>query len=630
MRLTDNIDNLTLDTLLSSEFIEDLFDDDGDEVWRAQKYAQAQTRAKGLGGKGQFDAVYKAALKQVREAEKAMREQARKKTAEVIDHTWQAPEKLHGSVYDTGRWSVTDEGISTFSGKGEQMIACRCPVAILQRMINRETGTEKILLAWFRNGGYTTRIVPKNMIATSQKIVTLSDYGLPVTSENARALVSYLNDFEMLNAERIPIEESTGKFGWHGDEFVPYTDKITFDAEIGYRRLAESIHQHGDRDEWMKMAASVRESIRMEPMIYMAAAFGSILVPMLNVSSFLVNLYGRTGRGKTVSLMLAASIWANPADHFYISESNSTTNALVERQGILNHLPLMVDDLSKVKAGNDGQKLVDLIYYLTANGGKDRLTRQSTPRDAATWSNIILSNMERPLTDDMMTGGAVARVLDFEAESGSIFKDPNGIVTTCSENYGFAGREFVDIVKRVGRDEIKRMVKDSETFIRESAEAFLHSEKEAKQVTPLAILLVADELAGRYLFQDTHRLDPEYCIGHLKNANEVSELDRAYEHFRDVIRINANRFTLATAHEGIGETWGAFMVQPLKGYVAVVPFQFERICRDLNVSPKQFAKWLNEKKLLATEGSQDRLTKRLTIANERGRFYVVKISEDEG
>lgn len=629
MRLTEDIESLTLPQLLSFEFIEDLFEDGGDEVWREQMRAKAQMRAKMLGCKGQFDAVYKAALKQIKEEEKAAREQARKKTAEIVDHAWQAPDTVSGNIYNTGRWSVTDEGISTFSGKGEQMIACRCPVAILKRMINREAGTEKILLAWFRNGGITTRIVPKNMIATSQKIVTLSDYGLPVTSENARALVSYLNDFEMLNAERIPIEESTGKFGWHGDEFVPYSGKITFDAEIGYRRLAESIHQHGDRDEWMKMAARVRDSIRMEPMIYMAAAFGSVLVSMLNVSSFVVNLYGRTGKGKTVSLMLASSIWGNPAGHNYIVESNSTTNALVERQGILNHLPLMVDDLSKVKGGDDSQKLMDLIYFLTANGGKDRLTRQSTPRDAATWGNIILSNMERPLTDDMMTGGAVARVLDFEIETGDIFEDPNGVVTTVSDNYGFAGREFVDIVRTVGKDEVKRMVKEYEAFIQKSAATYYHAKKEQKQVTPLAVLLTADELVGKHLFLDEHRLDPGYCIEHLKDVDEVDENERAYRRFCDIVRINANKFNLATAREGYTDTWGAFMVPPYNGYVAIYPTQLERICREeLKVSREQFPKWLNENGYLIT--GEGRQTKRLTIGSERTRFYVVKyVQEDD-
>lgn len=627
MRLVDNIEKLTRDELLSDDFIDDLFDDGGDDVWREQKRAQAQFQAKMLGCKGQFDAIYKAALKQVRADEREQKKEAAKKTVEVIDRTWQAPAVVSGNVYNTGRWTVTDGGIMTYSGKGEQIVACRCPVAILRRMINREAGTEKIELAWFRNGGYTTRIVPKNMIATSQKIVTLSDYGLPVTSENARALVSYLNDFEMLNAELIPIEESTGKFGWHGDEFVPYSRKITFDAEIGYRRLAESIHQHGDRDEWMKLAAEVRDSVRMEPMIYMAAAFGSTLVSLLNVSSFVVNLYGRTGKGKTVALMLAASIWGNPAGHNYISESNSTTNALVERQGILNHLPLMIDDLSKVKGGENSQKLMNLIYFLTANGGKDRLTRHSTPRDAATWGNTILSNMERPLTDSTMTGGAVNRVLDFEGEPSDIFTDPNGVVTGVSNNYGFAGREFVEIVKRVGKDEIKRMVKDKEDFIRESAQKFYGATKEQKQITPMAILLVADELAGKHLFKDKHRLDPAYCIEHLKDIDQVDENERGYKRFCDYVRINAGRFNLGTSFEAVGQTWGAQLGPPYVGYVAVYPEQFRIICNELHVSEELFPKWLNEKNLLLT--GEGRLTKRLTVAATRTRFYVVKIDQDD-
>ena len=64
-------------------------------------------------------------------------------------------------------------------------------------------------------------------------------------------------------------------------------------------------------------------------------------------SSIFVDLWGETEGGKTVSLMVAASVWANPDGNAYIGDFKTTDVALEAKADMLNHLPMFLDDTSK-------------------------------------------------------------------------------------------------------------------------------------------------------------------------------------------------------------------------------------------------------------------------------------------
>ena len=59
---------------------------------------------------------------------------------------------------------------------------------------------------------------------------------------------------------------------------------------------------------------------------------------------------------------------------------------------------------------------------------------------------------------------------------------------------------------------------------------------------PMSILLTADYLAGKYIFQDGCRLDMDVCCDLLKDKGEVSENIRAYEYILSEVSINVNKF----------------------------------------------------------------------------------------
>ena len=100
-----------------------------------------------------------------------------------------------------------------------------------------------------------------------------------------------------------------------------------------------------------------------------------------------------------------------------------------------------------------------------------------------------------------MRAGAINRILDFEMDEGSIFRNGNHVVSVLSKNYGFAGKMFVDIIKDMDLDELRAMQEGFLQKINEYAQS-KDQEKEEKQSIPLSILLTADKIATDEIFQD--------------------------------------------------------------------------------------------------------------------------------
>jgi uncharacterized protein (DUF927 family) len=614
-----NPQNLTREQITSEEIIREIFAEE-DEVTRESTIVKIQSQAKQIGCKTEFDKLIKAQRHQIKEARKELEEKQRQVAVSNIYQCVADDDTL--IEFKTGRWLINETGV-TAQAYRETIVASRYPIIISKRLINKETGKSKLEITWWINRIRKSITVDRSNAMSNSKIVALADYDFPASSETSRSLVSFLSDFESFNIGVIPTEISTSKFGWSDDEFVPYTNKIIFDGSTAYKALVDSVVSAGDYEAWKQEICKIRSSGRKEPLVYLAASFGSVLLKLINIAPFIVNLYGATSKGKTVSLMMAASIWANPAGRGYIAESTSTANSLEIRQGILNHLPLMIDDLSKIR-DKDKDKFVDLIYMLCAGGGKNRLNRNIEMRDTSTWDNIILTNIERPLTDETMQGGAVNRVLDFEIQEGDIFKEGEGneVVTVLSENYGFAGKKFIECIQFIGRENIPDLIKGYEKKIREAA---LKSgeRKEEKQVTPLAVLMLADEIAETMIFKDGVRLDMDYCLENIKSREQVSEMQRAYDHFIDACTINRSKFD----DGDYGDTWGVWRGD----YIYIIPAALELIAKQYSFSVKQFVEWCKNECLLDYDKGEKRNKKRIQLGGDykkRIRCYGIRSSMD--
>ena len=595
-----DITKLDVNSILSDDVLTEIFEEQ-DAIEQARLLLAVQEKAKLLGVKTKFDTMVKAYKKANREIAKAATE--KKTQNNSFDNYTQFDYFDDGHELYCGNWIADQNGVRTFTMFGEQL-ACYHPILITQRMMNAETGKEKVKIAFQKGFKWKEIIVDKAVIASSNKIVGLADYGVSVTSETSKCLVKFLSDIENYNISQIETRISTSKFGWINGEFMPYGLNIEFDSESKFKDIFESVQSHGDYRTWMELILNIRKSGRYEPQLYMAGSFASVLLKPLNVLPFILNLWGETGKGKTVALMVATSIWANPAENKYITDPVSSQVALEVRDDILNNLPMIIDDLSKTK-DKYGDTFTDIIYMLCGGKGKDRSNVNLGLNKSTTWQNVVLTNIERPLATETMRGGAINRILDFEMEDGSIFRNGNHVVDTISKHYGFAGRMFIDAIKEIGFDGIREMQQDFLQKILDRAKD-IGQEKEEKQTIPLSVILTADKISTDYIFEDDIYLDMNRCVDALKNKGDVSENDRAYEFIMSEISININKFVPDDEGNYRGECWGCLE----DGYAIILVNAFNRMCERGNFSNKGFLSWAAKKNLIVQSGGKNTKTKR--------------------
>lgn len=601
-----DITKLDAQSILSDEVLEECMNEPN-IVERSKLVLALGEKAKLLGVKSKFDyllAAYQTVERDLKRKEKE------KQANKSYDNYTQFDYFSDGHEFYCGNWTADSHGVRAFNMFGEQL-ACYHPIMITQRLINAETGKEKIKIAFKKGRIWKEIVVDKGMIASSNKIVGLADFGVSVTSESSKALVRFLSDIENYNIEEIDTRVSTSKFGWINGEFMPYGENVEFDSESKFKDIFESIKEHGSSDKWFELMKEIRQTDRIEPRLYMAGSFASVLLKPLNILPFFLNLWGETGKGKTVALMVATSIWANPGENKYITDPSSTAVSLEIRCDILNHLPLIIDDLSKMR-DKYGENFTDMIYMLCGGKGKDRSNVNLGLNKATIWQNCILTNIERPLAGETMRGGAVNRILDFEMADGSIFENGNRVVEIINKNYGFAGPLFIEVVKSIGFDEIRSIQEDFLQQINDKAKA-LGVEKEEKQTLPLSAILTADKIATDYIFHDDVYLDLDYCVDALKDKGAVSENTRAYDFILSEVQININKFKPDNFGDYKGEVWGCIE----NGYVIILKNAFDRIAERGNFSGKAFLQWAARSGFIATSGGKNTKTKRFGSASSR-------------
>lgn len=585
-------------TILSDEVFEEIFSQE-DEIYKARLLLSAQEVAERFHVKGKFDQMVKAYKRVDRETK-----QKKKQEFSSMDNytNFDGP---YENMY-CGSWIAGENGIYAQNMATVEQIACYHPILPIERLKNLETGEEQIKLAFKRNGRWEEIIVPKVMITSASKIVALSGRGVAVTSENAKLLVRYLSDVENRNTDHIEVQYSSSKLGWIKKEFLPYDTEITFDGDSRFRQLFESIGEHGNRDKWYEHIKDLRRTGRMEVKLMLAASFASVLIKQVGALPFFVDLWGETEGGKTVTLMLAASVWANPAESAYIGDFKTTDVALEAKANMLNHLPMILDDTSK-KNRRIEENFEGIVYDLCSGKGKTRSNREIGINTENHWNNCILTNGERPLTSYVNQGGAINRILEIECGE-KVYVDPQQTADTLKQNYGFAGKDFVEVIKAMGADAIREIQKDFQ-------QQLFDDEKMQKQSISLSIILTADKIATETLFKDGQYISIDEAKNVLIDRNELSDNERCYRYIVDKVAMNEMRFD----DETNCEKWGI-----MKGdYAVFFNHAFDELCKAGGFSKKSFLSWASKKKLIDKYG--DKNTKPTKINGTLVRCVWVKV-----
>lgn len=445
---------------------------------------------------------------------------------------------------ETGGWIADDYGITKETAFGE-IEACVHPILPVRRLVNVDSGIEKLKIAFRKGRMWRSLIAERKVLASSNKIVELADYGVSVTSENAKWLVKFIHDIENLNYERIPEFNSVARLGWiPGQGFSPYVEDLVFDGDVAFKHFFEAVKECGSFKRWKEEMLKIRCG-GIHARIMLAAAFASVLVEPCNGLPFFVHLWGGTETGKTVALMLAASVWANPEMGKYIHTFNSTQVAQELSAGFVNSLPLILDELQIIK---DKKDFDNLIYQLSEGVGRMRGQKQGGLQQTNTWSNCILTTGEQPILTGSSGGGAVNRIVQINCENIKVFEDPVRTVDVIRKNYGFAGKKFVESLK--DEENLKMARELQKMYYKDITE----TDTTEKQALAASLILTADTLAELWIFNDNKALTYTEIQPYLSTKDEVSNNKRGLDFLYEWLAQNKKKFD--ESEDNYTDCWG--------------------------------------------------------------------------
>lgn len=549
----------------------------GNKFEQSQLELIAEQRAKDVGFK-KFRTMYKNYLASVPKATS---------TVPITNLTGFTDQPLE---LNCGGWIATDNGVYRVKRNGEEEYACAHPIMPTARLIDLDTGETKLTLSFRLPGSksiWQEITVNMTVVATARNITTLSNWGIAVTSNTAPALVAFLHDLLTSNCDTIPTYRCVARLGHFPNiGFAPYAESLRFGGNAEYLPLFQTVTAHGSYSAWHDTVLDFRQQ-SIPARILLAASFASPLLSVVGCLPFFAHCWCITsGNGKSVALMVAASVWGNPAPGKYVQTHNATQVGMERTAAFLNHLPYCLDELQLAKDGRGHSKLD--VYQLAEGTGRTRGNKSGvdiTP----TWRCCFLSTGETPIASLTSGAGAINRVVDLNCPAETfVVKDGPKFANSVLENYGFAGEIFVNKLYQSAETqvEIKKIYNANRTALSATGAT-------DKQAMAGAALLTADQLATEWIFKDGNGLTVDDIAPFLAKSDSTSLGREAYEYLCDWVASNMRHFE-QSGTESFGEIYGVIE----GGLAFIIRSEFRKVLEARGYDEQVVLNYMRDKRLI--------------------------------
>ena len=434
--------------------------------------------------------------------------------------------------------------IETKEGDINTVLICSHPILITARYININENTETVVIAYTIGDKWNFISVERERIASNTKIVNLANFSIDITSDTAKDIIKYLQYILQVNSSNIPIYKAVNRLGWVNNEFVPYSDKIKCDSELNFKDIIKQLKSKGNFEVWQKHCLLLRENIYLR--LVMAASFSAPLIERIGGLPFIVHLWGGTGTGKTVALCVAASVWGKGAynNNALIQSFRGTEYALSEKAAFLYSLPVIIDEGQTVKNKDDFDTL---IMNLTEGKGKIQGSASGGIKKLRHWANCFITTAEENIIKYNSGGGTSNRIINIAAQS-KIINDGHITMQIIRDNYGFAGKEYIEYIKKLPLEQLKNRYDDLFAKLKDNTDST------DKQLMAMTFLLLSDELSEQCIFKGEKPLSIENIKPFLTSQKEIDNSERAYNWAVNWVSQNMNRFKDSINNNG--EVWG--------------------------------------------------------------------------
>lgn len=200
----------------------------------------------------------------------------------------------------------------------------------------------------------------------------------------------------------------------------------------------------------------------------------SVLFPVRNGSikaeGITVNIYGHSGKGKTLAMKLGASLWGNPDQ---LTESaNATYTAIINSAVNSSGSAMRIDDLSAMP-NLRGADFENLVYSIANGKAKGRSGQDGKNLPVTSFSTICLMTAEKTIADELwqkekhrFKAGAEGRLIEQPFIEPQDLKGCRDIrsyasaLTSAMLSYnGVAGVEWLNHLSKLGWDGVQANLK---------------------------------------------------------------------------------------------------------------------------------------------------------------------------
>jgi putative DNA primase/helicase len=544
-------------------------------------------------------------------------------------------------------YRLSEKGITN----DDEELVSHAPVLITRRLHDIDEHTESLCLTWKRSNGWQHLIVTRSVALNSQQIVSLADLGFPVSSDNARALVGWLHDFEAINFPLLPVQDVASHLGWQGAKneqgFLWGREYITPEGERldtnqaehaplkfhvsdpGTEQMAEAFHARGTFERWQSAVSGLDQYPVVQLALY--AAFIPPLLPILDAANVIVDWTNRTSTGKTTALRVAASVWGCSDDRMPDSLINSwdATRVWIERAScMLNGLPLLLDDTKRAKRP---EQVAQTLYDVANGRGKGRGSLKGTQR-ITRWRTVLLSTGEAPATSFTEDGGTRTRCIEcvgapFGKDDGCTAQTVRALNRALIDNYGHAGPMFVQWLLQ-HRADWPSYAAAYRGYIQEFDSQSGATSRMAEHLALFRLVAILIHDAGIIDWQ-YEGVPPELAKAIMAEAEEASGELRALRHViswaysheynflgREAIDSNGNKRSPLT----IAGKWDFDEEADL----CFLPGVLKNVLQEGKFAPDAILHGWRECGWIETDKDGNRFTKKMSINNEKTAHVVIR------
>jgi hypothetical protein len=327
----------------------------------------------------------------------------------------------------------------------------KSPLYITEIKENIDTGQITLSISFeYLGRRRTTQILRAQMSNSRQLVSVLAGEGAPVSSNNARYILGYLEAYEHEFSSSISHKKITSRLGRgrsDGPFFLPGLLSSVEFAPLGAgdaSLIRAYSSRRGSLQAWVEVMRTLESETLIIPQVAVVCSFVPPLQRRLQIPNFILDMYGNTSTGKSTSLKLAASVYGRPHDpDSLVMQWMSTQSAIEQVAGMCGELPIFLDDAQHCPA-----EVKKSVVYMIANGrGKIRRGGSGGVMEVPTWNTVALSTSEEPLHEASPHEGARGRILSvggltppFRPGSASLIQT---LEHSVANNHGHAGEAYI-------------------------------------------------------------------------------------------------------------------------------------------------------------------------------------------